>query len=210
MAEQETIVYFRYPGDTTWQQVKVAGSSATAETESVSIPAPCAQSYELTYVVNWRNIVGAGCLNRPREYKVTRTGPFIAPIDRFVGNQWLVQLDRYDTEGNFIQSDTLNGACFGASSHAPDSELISCIPLGTPSNDCGPTECKFIVRNAEGAIVYSEQNEVCPEWKISSGCPPDTIECGDCCLDCGDYLGDVRSLISQVKQLTGSPVAYQG
>jgi hypothetical protein len=83
-------------------------------------------------------------------------------------------------------------------------------PFGDPnSGNCfscraNLAECFLEIRLiSTGEIIYEDSGE-CPLENISiscSGCPPNTLDCGDCCLPCDDVFNKLSALRQQVKLL---------
>lgn len=214
MAETpETIVEYRWPSDSGWSRVKVPSSSATVQTQPSQIPGSChGDTYNVTVrtfrfffgdcrVGNTDTVISVqGAVGPLRETCQPRPGTG--------GTRWLVELASLLPDGSVRYWKDVRFGC--PCDQAKASPQVVKIVRTSPSTSCPDDACKISIFDAVGKLVFSDvREENCPEWRIDEGCPPDTLECGDCCLDCGDYLGDVSGLVSQVKQLTNKPLAVQ-
>ncbi|AFZ59386.1 hypothetical protein H6G54_00775 [Anabaena cylindrica FACHB-243] len=58
-----------------------------------------------------------------------------------------------------------------------------------------PSSFKLSVYGAVGGLLYEENFSTCDyEVECIEGCPPDHLDCGDCCLDCEDVLSKVCNI----------------
>lgn len=206
MSTPETIVNYQWPDDPQRYRVKVSDFTATAETEQITLPGTCeSQSYIVTSRIHYRQS-GANCIYWPRTIQSSILGIITGETrDECINGLWRFQIASRYADGSLRYWYSVGSGC--QCQYQRTSGQILSVNLSSSSTGCAPNACKFIVKDSQGAIVFSDQREGgCPTWSIEGDCPPDTLKCGDCCLDCGDYLGSVRSLTNQVKQLQSQPL----
>jgi hypothetical protein len=64
-----------------------------------------------------------------------------------------------------------------------------------------PTVWWIRVFGATGQMLFSAEFQDCNYSVECLGCPPRTINCGDCCLDCQSTFNSISSLRNMIRQL---------
>ncbi|MBW4556408.1 MAG: hypothetical protein KME59_10790 [Trichormus sp. ATA11-4-KO1] len=76
-------------------------------------------------------------------------------------------------------------------------EILSVVPYGST-----PPQKKLIIKdflnNELHNALYSNCNYLV---ECLEGCPPGTLDCGDCCLTCNDVFNEISSIRALVKSL---------
>jgi hypothetical protein len=58
------------------------------------------------------------------------------------------------------------------------------------------------IKDSFGQEIYLDINAAC-NWNVEclSACPPNTLDCNDCCLDCGEVINKISSIRNILKNL---------
>lgn len=209
MPEPETTVVYRWPDESSDSKVRVDGSSAQVSAEAISKPGTCPGTLYLVGIqVSHQYRWPGDCVAQTQTYYRYLTGPIGTAFDTKEGRTWWISGVYYQTDQSPPSIDWLYEQCHHTQP-APGAKIVSIEPAG-PENNCPKNACKFTVKDASGAVVFSETKDgACPTWHVEGGCPPDTLDCNGCCFDCGAYIADIKSLIAQVQKFTGSPVTHK-
>lgn len=206
-----TKVYFRLPGETNYRVIVVENSPAQITTEQVLEP-----TGDHCYGFSLRIHQWNGC--NPQQIITPEYGHY-GPIT----------ITPAAYANNFCEKNgwgelrlTHYGQCPGSRSPVPITENI--YPVN-PFFQVGiswawntlytdaivQSACKFTVRDEAGAVILQHTfSEGCPQWyEKCEGCGPEALECGDCCLDCGELLGDIKGIRRQLSLLKIGVVTRQ-
>ncbi|MBC5797134.1 hypothetical protein H5968_18735 [Sphaerospermopsis sp. LEGE 00249] len=85
---------------------------------------------------------------------------------------------------------------------APDLLVDKSVTCGNPETPLGGVH--LTITGNSGTILLSQSYST-NNYSVEciQGCPPNTLDCGDCCLDCNSIfnsISDIRRLISTIRQ----------
>jgi hypothetical protein len=71
----------------------------------------------------------------------------------------------------------------------------------TPGNTLKPRRDLLI---GSDRIINPTVNTPCPKWRFTGGnCPPNSLDCGNCCLDCAAVVAGIEGVTATVKGIVG-------
>lgn len=205
---ETTVVRYRYNPDDAWTELEFEQSDISYSLQMVNEAGLCPMYYDVSWTKINQRLVSGNCI-ADNTVRVSRVfGPVGGIRSTVVNNQWVVQMILLTADGSAVRAyQTLSGVCNTSVGPDPQPKIVSMVPVGSNPDNCGPEKCEFVVLDSAGNLLFRRLEDTCPEVEIDGSCPPGTLECGDCCLDCASTAADVRSLVSMVKQLTNQPLS---
>ncbi|MDB9372795.1 hypothetical protein [Nodularia sphaerocarpa] len=136
-------------------------------------------------------------------------------VFNFSGSRWSVDGDLFSTRVVNIQNSvapqiyTRGGGLTPAnprwenmlSSSSQNDIIIEIISI-TPIAGLPPAPKTITITGASGNVLLSANFDDCNyQVECITGCPPNTLDCGDCCLDCDSVLSAIQGMRSQISNL---------
>jgi hypothetical protein len=92
---------------------------------------------------------------------------------------------------------TINSVANISSAYYTQVAIISIIPSGNPTGN------RLIITGASGNQLFNQVFSSCNYSVecIPPGCPPGTLDCNDCCLNCDSVFNEISSLRALIKGL---------
>ena len=191
-----TKVFFRPPGEQNWRVITIENSPVSITTEQILEP-----TGEYCYQLRYRFLGWDGCNPRASNWvgPQGRFGPFTIRLDgsgtNFCGKAGAARaiISHHGGCGSPRSSSPITQTVnFNTYYYAYTSYEIEVLSVSQPVE----AACRFTIKDSTGSIILQQTfDEGCPEWREEcNDCPPETLECADCCLDCGEYASEFRSL----------------